>query len=91
MRKKRRCYFLNNNQPKSLTIGTDKIYFSEKAKNLGIYFDSDLSMNHHMNNLCKNLYLQLRRIGHLASFLNLESLKTLVSAFIFSKIDYCNS
>ena len=45
----------------------------------------------HINNLCKLLYYELRRIGQLSKYLNTDSVKTLVSSFIFSRLDYCNS
>ena len=69
----------------------DKLSFSDKAKNLGVYFDSKLSMEHHVNYLCKILSCELRRIGQLSAFLNECSLKTLISSFLLSRIDYCNS
>ena len=69
----------------------EKLTFSDKAKNLGVYFDSKLSMEHHVNYLCTILFCELRRIGQMSMFLNECSLKTLVSSFIFSRIDYCNS
>lgn len=74
-----------------ITINHEKICFSEKAKNLGVYFDCNLSMEHQINHLCKSLFYELRKIGQLSTFLNESSLKTLVSSFIFSRIDYCNS
>ena len=48
-------------------------------------------MEHQVNNLCKQLYIQLRTIGQLSHFLKKESIQILVSAFIFSRLDYCNS
>ena len=74
-----------------MEIQNERILFSEKARNLGIVFDSKLSMNHHISYLCQVLYLEIRRIGKLSKFLNIDSLKTLTSAFVFSRIDYCNS
>ena len=68
-----------------------KYNFQKKAKNLGVVFDSKISMNQHISHLCQVLYLEIRRIGKLSQFLNENSLKTLVSAFVFSRFDYCNS
>ena len=48
-------------------------------------------MEHHVNYLCTILFYELRRIGHMSMFLNECSLKTLVSSFLFSRIDYCNA
>ena len=46
---------------------------------------------HHINNMCKILYLEIRRISQLSNYLDKNSLKVLISAFVFSRIDYCNS
>ena len=74
-----------------LIVGNDKILFSEKARNLGVYFDQMLTNDVQVGNICRQMYCELSRIGKLASFLNEKSLKCLVSAFMFSRLDYCNS
>ena len=71
-------------------MGTDRIYLDTLGY-ISVYFDSKLSMEHHVNYLCTILFCELRRIGQMSMFLNECSLKTLVSSFIFSRIDYCNS
>ena len=44
-----------------------------------------------MNQLCKVLYFQLRRISKIRSFLTVDAANTLAVAFILSRLDYCNS
>ena len=72
-------------------IDSDQILFSSKAKNLGVYFDSKLSMTPHISHLAQIMLLELRRIKQIRSFLNEGAVKTLVSSFILSRLDYCNS
>ena len=75
-----------------MTIGdSDNIAISKKAKNLGVYLDSTLSMEDHINNLCRVLNFELRRLGQIRQFLNENAVKTLVCSFILSRLDYCNS
>ena len=74
-----------------LTVGEDTIYFSDSAKNLGVFLDSNLSMDTHITNLCKNIYFEIRRLRHMSSFVDTNSLKTLASSFVLSRLDYCNS
>jgi len=74
-----------------VVLGKEKILFSEKAKNLGVLFDNELSCDAQVSSLCKQVYFETCRIGKMAPFLDENSLKCLVSAFIFSKLDYCNS
>ena len=72
-------------------IGAETINFSEKAKNLGVYFDSNLSMQAHINYMCQILYCELRRLAHLSPFLSENALKLLMSSFVLSRFDYCNA
>ena len=79
------------NDENYICIDGEVVSYTNKARNLGVVFDCKLSMEYHIGHLCQILFLELRRIGHMAMFLNEHSLKTLISAFMFSKIDYCNS
>ena len=74
-----------------ITIGSDSIGFSQSAKNLGVFISNDLSMDCHVTNLCKAVYLEIRRLRHMSAFVDEGSLKTLASSFILSRLDYCNS
>ena len=83
-----------DNEPTNMNhiaIGNEMVSLSTNARNLGVIFDNKLSLKHHINNLCKILYLEIRRISQLSNYLDNNSLKVLISAFVFSRIDYCNS
>ena len=68
----------------------DHIIPSDLGKNLGVYFDNDLSMKTHINKLLQMLFASLRKIKSIKNYLNQESLKTLVAALILSRNDYGN-
>ena len=76
-------------QISSLTRSGSTKSFSSKIRNLGVYLDSNLSMDQHVNLLCRSVFLELRRIGHLRRHLTVDATKKLVSAFILSRLDYC--
>ena len=63
------------------------IPFSYKVRNLGVYLDSNLSMDQHVNFLCRSVSLELRRIGHLRRHLAVDATKKLVSSFVLSRLD----
>ena len=48
-------------------------------------------MEHHVKQLCKSLFFDLRKISHLRAFLNKASLQKLVTSFVLSCMHYCNS
>ena len=77
--------------PASISVGQSDIPFSHSAKNLGVTLTSDMSMDNHVGNVCKSAFAELRRIASVRRYLTIDATKTLVCAFVLSKIDYCNS
>ena len=80
-----------HNLPTSLTIGNAQIPFKQSVKNLGLTLDCHLTMNVHVSNIARTCYFVLRRLASIRRFLTSNASATLVSAFILSRIDYCNS
>jgi len=58
---------------------------------LGVLFDEQLSMVDHVTAVCKSCFFQLRQLRLIRSCSTMDSAKTLVHAFISSRLDYCNS
>ena len=75
--------------PTSITILNAQISFKQSVKDLGLTLDCHLTMNAHVSNISRICYFVLRRLASIRRFLT--SIATLVSAFVLSKIDYCNS
>ena len=65
-----------------LTLSGSTIPFSYKVRNLGVYLDSNLSMDQHVNFLSRSVFLELCRIGHLRRYLTVDATKKLVSSFV---------
>ena len=61
------------------------------ARNLGAYFDSNMTLVPFINNTYKSAFSQLYNIRRIRKYLSADSSKTLVLAVITSGIDYCNS
>ena len=51
----------------------------------------DMSLELHIKNVCRSAYSELRRNSTVHHLLSAVSTKTLVSAFVLSRLDYCNS
>ena len=76
--------------PDSLVVGDATVSFSKSAKNLGVILDSNLTMHAHVANVIRSVNFELRRISTIRHFLSIEATKTLVSAFVLTRLDYCN-
>ena len=63
----------------------------QSVKNLGFTLDCHLTMNAHVSNISRTCYYELRRLASIRRFLTSTATATLVSAFVLSIIDYCNS
>jgi len=64
----------------------------DSARNLGVIIDSQLSLDAHVAAVCRSgyRYYQLRQLRPVTGSLS-DAAKTLVQAFISSRLDYCNA
>ena len=77
--------------PTSITMGNVQIPFKQSVKNLGLTLHCHLAMNAHFSNIARTCYFKLRRLASIRRLLTGNATATLVSAFVLSRIDYCNS
>ena len=95
---------LNSNKTEVLVIGTQHMAnqilpflgplqdrVKPVAKNLGIWFDSNLNFEKHITKLVQSCFYQLRNISKIRPILSYKDTETLLHAFISSRLDYCNS
>ena len=75
----------------STRVGNSDIPFASHARNLGIIISSNSIMDKQFANICGSAYAELRRISSIRHRLTVNANKTLLSAFVLSKLDYCNS
>ena len=63
---------------------------AKHARNLGFYFDEHLEFQPQINNLSKGCFYQLRQIRSIAKHLDSDVIKSILQAFVASRLDYCN-
>ena len=63
-----------------------QVPFKRSVKNLGFTLDCHLTMNAHVSNIARTCYFELRRLASIRRFLT-----STASAFVLSRIDYCDS
>ena len=74
-----------------LSTGDSSAEPSSVIRNLGVFFDQELSMKSHISSVCRTAYFHLRNVARTRKFITDDAAKSLVHAFITSRIDYCNS
>ena len=62
-----------------------------KVKNLGVIFDSTLSMSKHVSLVCKSCFYHIRDFSRIRRLLSKSVAVTLANALVGSRLDYCNS
>ena len=75
----------------SVKLGNATINPSDTARNIGAIFDNSMTMSDHISSMCKSSWFQLNRIGKIRKYLTSDSAKTLVHAFVASRLDSFNS
>ena len=74
-----------------IRIGDTNIKPSESARNIGAILDSTMSLQEQISNTCKRSWYHLYNIRKIRKYLTTEATKTLVHAFITSRLDTLNS
>ncbi len=74
----------------SIKVGDSVVKSVQSVKDLGAYFDNTMSMEAHIDAKCKAAFRQLYSLRRIRKFLTREATETLIHAFIFSHLDYCN-
>lgn len=74
-----------------IKVGDEMIKPSNDCRNLGVMFQSDMSMEIHIKNICKSALFQLRNISKIRMMLTNTATAQLVHALVATKLDYCNS
>ncbi len=64
---------------------------SEPVRNLGVLYDSQLSMAPHVNNVVKKSSFHLRNIGKARKLLTDDATKKILQSLVMSRLDYCNA
>ncbi|XP_061769122.1 uncharacterized protein LOC133560533 [Nerophis ophidion] len=73
-----------------LQLNGSKTEAIQTVTNLGVKFDTHLSLDNHVTHICKTFF-HLRSISKLHPFLSLPAAEKLVHAFISSNLDYYNT
>ena len=75
----------------SVRIGEHVVGSSSTVRNLGVEYDSALTMEKQINMLCRSCYMYLYQIGRIRRYITNTACKSLVHAMVLSRMDYGNA
>jgi hypothetical protein len=76
---------------KLANVGSVKIQPSAVVRDLGVLLDGELTMKQHVGQVAQSFYYQLRRLRQIRRYAGQDIALQLISAFVLSRLDYCNS
>ena len=74
-----------------LHVGANIITPVDVVRDLGVLFDNKLTMKKHISEIMSVCFYHLRRLKQVRRLLGPDITARLVSAFVLSQLDYCNS
>jgi len=78
-------------EDRTLEIGATVVKPTDVVGDLGVLLDSELTMKRHVSKTVSTCFCHLQRLRQLRRHVDIDTMKQLVSAFIFSRLDYCNA
>ena len=75
---------------KSILLDGVSIELSDEVTLLGVVLDRELTFTPHIRRLSGRCFYQLRQLRTIRRTLTLDATKTLIHAFVTSRLDYCN-
>ena len=74
-----------------ITIGDSQITTSSQARNLGVIFDSTMTLKPHISNIVRVSSFHIRNISRIRKYLNQSAAEQIRHAFVTSRLDNGNA
>ena len=75
----------------SIKVGDTYITSCKEVRNIGAVFDSEMKMSSQVNKVCKGAWINLHNISKVRHYLTEDQAKTVVHAYVTSKLDGNNA
>src|SRR6218665_2571081 len=75
----------------TFVLGDTVVRPADTIRNLGVQFDSCMTMTAHVSQLVRGCFYHLRRIKTIHKLIPTSAAVVLVNSFVVSRVDYCNS
>ena len=85
-----KCHFICSSSVKtSIMIENKQIRNSSCEKLLGVFFDSKLTFQSHIDNICKKASQKLNAISRITPYMDLNKKRLAVNGFYMAQLNYC--
>ena len=74
-----------------INIGDSEVTAVTKARNLGVIFDSSMTLNSHISSIARSTTFHIRNIGKVRKYLTQKATEQIVHSVVVSRLDMCNS
>jgi len=75
----------------SIIVGNESVDRADCARNLGVMFDTDMSMDKQISAVVKSVNFQLYNISKIRKYLTKPACERLINSFVTSRLDYNNA
>ena len=82
---------LSKTTTSTIRVGGNIIRSVKSARNIGGYFEEDMKKETHVSHTCKTAWYSLHQISKIRSYITEDQTKTLIHAYVTSKLDLNNS
>ena len=85
--------FIRKKSPVQVVIraGENKVTAQEKITILGVTLDRNMILDRHVVNICRCIYMNIRKIRRIKLYLSDYAIKMLVQTTVTVRLDHCNS
>ena len=81
----------NESRIAAVSLGSSSIPVSRTVHTLGATLDSMMSFDNHVDHVCRTSFHHIRALRHISKLLTPADLKTVATAVVSTRLDYCNS
>ena len=74
----------------SVKVADCDIPLKTTMKNLGVIIDNKLSLNQHVDVICRSAQFHIRALRHIRGLLSTEVARCVTASIVCSRLDYCN-
>ena len=74
-----------------VVVGNEMIMPTECARNIGVMFDHNLTMDQQITSVCKSAFFHISNIRKIRKYISQHAAEIIVHSLVTSRLDHCNA